>query len=119
MAQRSINVIDMYHGNTVKTTDFALLEQSGIFGIIHKASQGLHYADPEYAARRVAAQAAGMLWGAYHFMDASDAEAQAEFFLKTSGITDANSDPFLLALDFEKSDRSPALHQAMTFISSI
>jgi lysozyme len=119
MAPPHINVIDMYHGNKVALADFALLKGAGLMGVIHKASQGLRYVDPKYQDRRKAATAAGLLWGAYHFMDASDAEGQAEVFLKACGITDANSDPFLLALDFEKSDHTPALHQATTFMAAI
>lgn len=116
--QRTINVIDMYHGNAVKNPDFAVLKANGIFGIIHKASQGLHYADPAYAARRAAAQAAGLLWGAYHFLDGSDPVAQAEFFAKCSGIS--QGDPILLAADFESWPQSQAsLHQCMTFMREV
>lgn len=115
---RAINVIDMYHGNAVKNPDFAALRANGVFGIIHKASQGLHYRDPAYAARRVAAQAAGLLWGAYHFLDATDAKAQADFFIECSGIT-AGADPILLACDYENSPHQPSLQQAMTFMREV
>lgn len=116
---RQINVIDMYHGNAVKTSDFAALRASGVFGIVHKASQGLSYKDPSYHDRRKAAEDAGMLWGAYHFLDASDPKAQAAFFLECSGISDAGSAPFLLSADYENSAHSPALHQLTTFISEV
>jgi lysozyme len=115
----SINVIDMYHGNTVQTGDFAALRNAGIMAIIHKASQGLRYRDPEYTARRDAAQAAGMLWGAYHFLDSTDPVAQADAFLEASGISAPNSGPILLACDFENSSAQPALHQCAAFMAEI
>jgi len=117
--QRQINVIDMYHGNSVKTSDFAALRQSGVFGIIHKASQGLSYVDPAYQTRRTAAVAAGLLWGAYHFLDSTDPVAQADNFLKAAGTSDANADPILLACDFENSAHQPTLKQCMTFMAEV
>lgn len=115
----TINVIDMYHGNTVKTSDFAALRGAGVFAIVHKASQGTHFRDGAYKDRRKAATDAGMLWGAYHFLDGSDVETQAENFLAACGITDAGSDPFLLACDFENSDHQASLKQCMQFMSLI
>lgn len=116
---RAINVIDMYHGNAVHGADFAALRASGVFGIIHKASEGLRYADPAYKTRRKQAQDAGLLWGAYHFLHSTDPKAQAAFFLDCCGIADANSDPILLAVDYENSDTQPALHQLVTFMQEI
>lgn len=119
MPRPTINVIDMYHGNAVKNPDFAALKGAGVFGIIHKASQGAHYADPAYAGRRKAAQDAGLLWGAYHFLTNADAKAQADWFLKCSGISAINSDPILLAADFENSSAQPALHQLREFMAEV
>ena len=58
-------VIDISRRVTV--TDFRLVRQSSILGVIHKASEGGDYADPACAARRPQAEAAGLLWGTYHF----------------------------------------------------
>lgn len=117
--QRRINVVDMYHGNTITDPDFAALKEAGVYGIVHKASQGSHYEDPAYSARKVAAQAAGLLWGAYHFLDGSDPEEQAKHFLDASEITDAGADPFLLAADFENSASQPSLKMLMTFMQAV
>lgn len=114
-----INVIDMYHGNVVKNTDFAALKASGILAIIHKASQGSRYRDPAYAARRKAAQEAGLLWGAYHFLDSSDPVKQADTFLDASGISSVDAEPILLACDYETSSSTATLHQCMTFMSEV
>jgi lysozyme len=117
--QRTINVIDMYHGNVVRTQDFSALRTNGIMAIIHKASQGLRYRDPAYAARRDAAQAAGLLWGAYHFLDATDPIAQADLFLEAAGIAAPNSGPILLACDFENSSSQPTLKQCAAFMGEV
>lgn len=117
-ALRKINVIDMYHGNNVPDGAFVQLKNAGVMGIIHKASQGSHYDDPAYQSRRKAAEAAGLLWGAYHFLDASDAEAQAKMFLDAAGCTDAA--PCLLAADFEDyGGNSASLSQLVTFMKYV
>src|SRR3979409_2001802 len=58
-------VIDISRFVTV--TDFRQVRQSNILGVIHKATEGGDYADATCAARRPQAEAAGLLWGAYHF----------------------------------------------------
>lgn len=117
--QRRINVVDMYHGNNITNPDFAALKEAGIYAVVHKASQGSFYEDPAYSARKVAATAAGLLWGAYHFLDASDPIKQAQHFLDASEITDAGADPFLLAADFENSASQPTLKQLMQFMQEV
>ena len=67
-------VIDIYHGNVVH--DFSALKAAGVVGVIHKCTQGAHYADPLYAARRKLATDAGLLWGAYAFNTGESVAAQ-------------------------------------------
>lgn len=97
-------VIDISHHNTVH--DLAATAASGVWGVIHKASQGSGYRDPDYAPRRSLAKSAGMLWGAYHFNDGSPVDSQVANFLAA-----ARPGPdTLLVLDFEdnaKSNMSP------------
>lgn len=114
-----INVLDMYHGNAVSAADFDTLKMNGIFAVIHKASQGSNYRDPAYSNRRKAAQDAGLLWGAYHFLDNTDVSKQADIFLEAAGISDANSAPILLACDYENSPRAPSLRQCMLFMAEV
>lgn len=118
MIAREINVIDMYHGNAVKTSDFVALKANGVFAIIHKASQGSHYTDPFYAQRKQAALAAGMLWGAYHFLDASNVNDQVSNFLSVA-VTDPGADPILLACDYENSNSQPSLQQLYQFMAQV
>lgn len=54
-------VVDISHHN--KVTNLRATAASGVWGVIHKASQGSGYRDPDYAARRRQAEAAGLLWG--------------------------------------------------------
>ncbi|HYE00445.1 MAG TPA: glycoside hydrolase family 25 protein [Alphaproteobacteria bacterium] len=110
-------IIDLSHNNA--NPDFKQIAGAGILGVFHKASQGAGYADPTYAARRAAAKAAGLLWGAYHFGTGEDPEAQAKKFLSVTG-TPADE---LLVLDFEP-DTTPgqttmSLAQAEAFVQYI
>jgi lysozyme len=108
-------VIDLSHHN--QNLDFASIRSGGILGIIHKATQGLGYADPTYLPHRASALANGMLWGAYHFGTGSDGVQQAERFLdvvKPGAQT-------LLVLDFEANGQGPSmtLEEARAFVTHV
>jgi lysozyme len=110
------NVLDLYHGdNRDAVPDFHAISGAGIWAIIHKTSQGNAMVDKQYAPRRLAATSAGLLWGAYHFMDATDPIDQAKHFLSVAE-PDANT---LLACDYEKSSATPALHQCKDFMAYV
>jgi lysozyme len=98
-------VADMAHFNPV---NFSKIKAAGILGVIHKATQGVGMTDNQYAARRKAALAAGLLWGAYSFATGDDARAHAKHFLAVAQ-PDANT---LLCLDYEDNARSPMSAQA-------
>lgn len=107
-------VVDISHHNTVK--DLGATAKAGIWGVIHKASQGRAYADPDYAARRTMAAAAGLLWGAYHFNTGDPVPAQVENFLNHAKPDDKT----LLVLDYE--DNRPSnmtIAQAVEFLRLI
>jgi lysozyme len=112
-------VIDISHLSLV--TDFTLMRRhSHILGIIHKASEGGDWVDPTYTARREQAEAAGMLWGAYHFGSRQYSGAdQAQAFLAVARPGPGT----LMALDFEPNDRHPAntmtIRQAEEFVQTI
>ena len=106
------NIIDVSHRNSIH--DFSKVKQSGIFGIIHKATQGHHYTDPTFANNTLNAQKAGLCVGAYHFGNGDDASTQADHFLAVAGNNT------LLALDFEAyADNPMSLAQAETFVAKI
>lgn len=104
-------VIDISHHNTVG--DLKLTAAAGIKGIIHKASQGIDYADQTYAVRRKMAQDAGLFWGAYHFNTGADVSSQVDYFLDKARPDDNT----LLALDFEDNRQSNmSIQQAVEFL---
>ena len=72
-------VIDISHHQA--DVDFVKLAASGVKAIIHKASEGESHQDSLYMEHRAAAKAAGLLWGAYHLGDNSDAGEQVKNFL--------------------------------------
>lgn len=111
----SINVVvDISHHNG--NINLAQAQQAGIVGVIHKATQGTGMVDNMYQQNRQQAQAAGLLWGAYHFGSAGDGVQQADFFLQT-----AAPDPqTLLILDYEPNGNSTmTLDQAKAFVSRV
>ena len=108
-------IIDLSHHNGA--VDLGRARAAGIAGVIHKATQGTTYVDPMFAANRVKAAAAGLLFGAYHFGTGGDGGPQADFFLRT--VQPAARD--LLVLDFEENTAGPSmtLDQARAFVSRV
>jgi GH25 family lysozyme M1 (1,4-beta-N-acetylmuramidase) len=93
-----ILIADMNHANPV---NFAKMAAAGIGGVIHKVDQGLGFADPLYAARRVLAEAAGLEWGGYDFATDDDVATNvARFFMLAR--PDARTS---LWLDYENNPR--------------
>jgi lysozyme len=112
-------VVDLSHHNAV--TDWSRIVGAGICGVIHKATEGLLYVDPTYHPRRAQAQAAGLLWGAYHFATGSDPERQAEHFVATVEAS-GGYEGVLLALDWEENPNAGgtmSLDQAKAFLAYV
>ncbi len=111
-------VIDLSRSVTV--TDFRAVRRSGMLGVIHKATEGGDYLDTAYAVRRPQAEAAGLMWGAYHFGTGQTSGArQAAYFLSV-----ARPGPrTLLALDLEANENNPnnsmRLDQAEEFVQAV
>ncbi|TAJ87236.1 MAG: 1,4-beta-N-acetylmuramidase [Reyranella sp.] len=111
-------VIDLSRSVTV--ADFRAVRRSGILGVIHKATEGGDYLDTAYAGRWPQAEAAGLLWGAYHFGTGQTSGArQAAYFLSV-----ARPGPrTLLALDLEANENNPGnsmrLDQAEEFVQAV
>lgn len=96
-------VIDLYHSDKL-SVDFSAVKAAGIAAVILKATQGSGFVDPTFAPRIADARAAGMLVGAYHFMDGTSPVEQVAHFLSVVGSTNN----VLLALDFEAYEPSQA-----------
>jgi lysozyme len=86
-------VIDLSHWQA--PVDFTQAKSAGIAAVILKATQGSNWIDATFAQRATAAAAAGLLVGAYHFLDDTEPAAQVENFLSV-----AEGCP-VLALDVE------------------
>lgn len=108
-------VVDLSHHNA--KPDFTKAAQSGILGVIYKASQGQSGTDPTYKPSEAKARAAGLLWGAYHFGTGSDGVKQAQNFL--GEIRDPART--LLVLDFEPNPTGPSmpLNEARAFVTHV
>ncbi len=106
-------IIDLSHHNP----PFDWLGVSGILGVIHKASQGIHFTDSMYRPRFAGAVDAGLLWGAYHFGTGDNGRDQAAHFLDIVQPTAQT----LLVLDFEENTigESMRLWHAYDFINKI
>jgi lysozyme len=108
-------VIDLYHGDKV-SVDFSVVKSKGIAAVILKATQGIGFVDPAFAQRLADARAAGLLVGAYHFMDATSPVEQMAHFLSVVGADDG----VLLVVDFEAYERSqPTVTQAATAVMTV
>lgn len=106
-------VADMNHNNPV---DFGKLAKAGCVGVIHKASQGLGFTDNKYAARRVAAKAEGVAWGAYEFNTRDDVVKSVDHFLAIAQPDEHTS----LWLDFENNPKSEmTVDQARRFLDLV
>ena len=91
-------VVDLFHLNTVNPSDgFHQMKNAGILGVIHKATQGTDFVDPEYDERRQRALSVDLLWGAYHFGTGEDGTDQANHLLNIASPQPGQ----LMALDFE------------------
>lgn len=96
------DVVDASVHNSIE--DWNKVREFGIRGIIHKATEGVGFVDRKYRERKDAVRRAGMLFGAYHFMNAAPAAAQAKHFLKTIGY----DDKMLICLDWEPYGKNTA-----------
>lgn len=122
----SNSVVNMSHYDLMRP-DFETMKEQGIVGVIHEATYPPYERDAYYGTRQTAAARAGLLWGAYHFANATDPIRQAEHFLR---VVESNwrgpgirPDGVLLVLDFEKNGHYPGgtmrVDQAVTFVERI
>jgi len=111
-------VADMYHGNPVDFGKLAAATYNGVacIGVIHKATQGAGYPDPDYAKRRPLAIAAGLEWSGYSFNTGDPVVSQVAEFLKVAQPDAATG----LWLDFEDNSASEmSLAMALEFMDRV
>src|SRR5207244_7903012 len=111
-ALASNSVVNLSHYDLVQP-DFVAMKSEGILGVIHEATYPRFDIDSKYFERQQAATRAGLLWGAYHYGNASDPIRQADHFLSVVSNAWTQADPLsrpsrmLLVLDFEKNGHYP------------
>ena len=93
-AAQSDIVIDLSHWQA--SADFVQAKASGIGAVMLKATQGSSWVDATFNERIEAALIAGLLVGAYHFLDSSAPQDQVNHFLN---VVDGRCT--VLALDVE------------------
>src|SRR5437773_11293998 len=76
----SNSVVNLSHYDMMRP-DFVAMKSEGILGVIHEATYPRFEVDSKYLERQQAAKRAGLLWGAYHYANASDPIRQADHFL--------------------------------------
>jgi lysozyme len=74
-------IVDLSHWND--DVDFEAMRVAGTIGVIHKATEGSTYVDPEYDRRRERAVEAGLEWASYHYLHHGDIEGQIQNYLST------------------------------------
>lgn len=80
--------------------DWAKVKADGYVGVMIKSTQGVDYVNPYFAADAIAARAAGLLVGAYHYAQPAANAADAEAGHALVGISGTPLD-LGLALDWE------------------
>ena len=125
-ARAGNSVVNLSHYDLMRV-DFEGMKREGVIGVIHEATYPRFDRDSYYGTRQTAASRAGLLWGAYHFGDATDPIKQAEHFLNVvaSNWRGPSVQPsgVLLVLDFEKNGHYPGgtmrVDQAARFVERI
>jgi lysozyme len=125
------SVVNMSHYDLMRP-DFVGMANNGIVGVIHEATYPRLQRDARYDERQRAALEAGLLWGAYHYGDATNPIRQADHFLSTvdaarpstwKGGSEERRPGVLLVLDFEKNGHYPggtmSVAQAVAFVERI
>lgn len=127
-AHAANSVVNLSHYDLMRV-DFEAMRAQGIIGVIHEATYPRNVRDEKYVARQAEATRAGLLWGAYHYANASDPVSQADFFLNTvrsawnAAAPGSRPSGILLVLDMEQNRHYPGgtmrVDQAVTFIQRI
>lgn len=122
------SVVNLSHYDLLRP-NFEAMAREGVIGVIHEASYPRYVRDDRYFGRQIGAVEAGLLWGAYHYADATDPRRQADFFLNTvessrsAARQGGRPGEVLLVLDFEKNGHYPGgtmrIDQAVAFAERI
>lgn len=104
-------VIDVSHYNIIRTMQGAV--DLGIWGVIHKATEGSSIVDSKLHARKFLTDEAGLLWGTYHFIRPGNIERQVIHYLNTIALNKSD----LMVLDWE--DNNVSASAARQWLESV
>lgn len=94
-------VLDVSHWQEIN--NFAHVVENGTAGVILKCTQGTTYIDPTYFDRASAANGAGLLVSAYHFLEHADVAEQMAHFVEYASLPDNGR----VCIDFEENPNGP------------
>jgi len=109
-------VIDLSHHNVIPQS-LEAAAAAGVWGVIHKLTEGTSFTDDKVDSRYYLAKEAGMLWGVYHFIRPGNIEQQAEFFVGQADALGVSDQSTLYVLDYE--DTGVSLDDALTFMRKV
>jgi lysozyme len=93
------------------TVDWNAVQQAGKVFVFIKATDGITWTDPDFAANWSGAEAAGLLRGAYHFYETDDdPTAQAQNFLNAVQLAPGDLPP---VVDIERFDTGGTASQTV------
>ena len=100
-------VVDLSHWNTIPSS-LVPAKNAGVFGVIHKMTEGMGGIDATADNRYFLANDAGLLWGLYHFLRPGNMANQAKHFIDSAMNAGCFDDHTLLAADHEDPEVSLA-----------
>lgn len=107
-------VVDLSHWDPAD--NYSKVRDSGIVGVIYKATDDTSYTDPTYVGQQQAAKAAGLRWGSYHFAHPGNVQGQIDNYLRFAA-PDPNE---IFCLDWENAnDGTMATDEAMQWITGV
>jgi lysozyme len=98
---------DISHWQGPHTVEDMQLVAAKAPAVMLKASEGTSTVDTEFVNNAEAANAAGLRWGAYHYVTAGHGKAQADHFAET--VASVSSLPAFYCIDWEDGSRATAL----------
>ena len=96
---------DVSHWQGHHTRDHMMLAATVASSVMFKASQGTSFVDSEFVSNAEAANAAGLPWGAYHYVEPGSGKAQADHFRE---VADRVPDCKFFCIDWEIGSRETA-----------
>jgi lysozyme len=108
---------DISHHQGPHTVEDMQLVAAKVPAIMLKASEGTAWVDPEFVNNAEAATAAGLVWGAYHYVTAGHGKAQADHFAET--VDSVSGTCRFYCIDWEAGSRDTALAAALWLLAVV